>query len=143
MALSETSNQTKSLFLGVMGAPYESELCTTVMRMVDEALRKGHHVTVWTCGGATTLTLQSLGESKPRNLLDLGSERGDAHYYSTAALIGELLRISEGRLQWLVCRNCMEERGALEHIAGVKIISAFKFMQCLNQADVAMVMGVK
>jgi sulfur relay (sulfurtransferase) complex TusBCD TusD component (DsrE family) len=138
------SNQNeKSLFIGVMGAPYESELSTTVVRMVDEALRQCRRVTVWTCGGATSLTLRALGDSKPRNLLDLATGRTDMHYHSTAALAGELLEMSEGRLQWLVCRHCMEERGAIDQMSGVKIVSAFKFLHHLDQADVSMVMGVK
>lgn len=138
------SNQTgKALFLGIMGAPYESELATTALRMVDEALRQGHRVTVWTCGGATALTLLSLGESKPRNLLDLACQRSGRHYPTTAALVGNLLGTAEDRLQWLVCRHCMEERGAFEQMAGVKIVSALKFWRYLNQADVSMVVGVK
>lgn len=138
-----SSKKTQSLFLGVMGAPYESELSTTVMRMVDEALQQGHRVTVWTCGGATTLTLQSLTDSKPRNLLDMATENTDARYHSTATLVGKLIEISEGRLQWLVCRHCMEERGACEQISGVKVVSAFKFLRYLNEAEVSIVMGVK
>jgi sulfur relay (sulfurtransferase) complex TusBCD TusD component (DsrE family) len=150
MALKEMSNRTpephdcrKSLFLGVMGAPYESELSTTVLRMVDVALRQDHRVTVWTCGGATTLTLQSLTDSKPENLLDFLTGRRDASYRSTAALVAGLLGMSEGRLRWLVCRHCMTERGAHEQMPGVKITSAFNFLRYLNEADISMVMGVK
>lgn len=132
-----------SIFLGVMGAPYESEVCTTVFRLVDAALRQEHYVTVWTCGGATTLTLRTLGATKPQNFFDLA--RGCQHvaYPSTAALVTALLTMAEGRLQWLVCRHCMEERGATDQISGVTIISPFKFLRYRDQADTALILGVK
>jgi len=125
-----------------MGAPYESELCTTIVRMVNQALLIGHDVIVWTCGGATTLTLKSLGEVKPKNLLDMAMGR-EVDYPSPAAVMRELLETSEGRLQWLVCRHCMEERGGGEQMAGIKIQPPFKFLEYLNRADVSLVMGVK
>ena len=40
-------------------------------------------------------------------------------------------------------RHGVEERGALEQMPGVKIVSAFEFLQYMNQTDVSMVMGVK
>lgn len=140
--MNTTESSPASIFLGVMGAPYESELCTTLFRLIDAALRQEHPVTVWTCGGATTLTLQTLGDTKPRNFFDLGKEE-DTTYPSTAALVKALLAVSEGRLQWFVCRQCMEERGAGDQIAEVAIKSPFKFLQYRNKADTALILGVK
>ncbi len=51
-----------------MGAPYQSEMTASVFRLVDAALAAGHTVTVWTCGGATTLTRAALDANKPRTL---------------------------------------------------------------------------
>lgn len=141
--MTDTTPARPSIFLGVMGAPYESELCTTLLRLVDAALRQGHPVTVWTCGGATTLTLRSLGDTKPRNLFDLGTERRDATYPSTAALVTALLTMAEGRLQWLVCRHCMEERGATDQISGVVVKPPLRFLHYRDQADTALILGVK
>jgi hypothetical protein len=132
----------QSLFIGVMGAPYESELFTTLVRMVDQALVAGHDVTVWTCGGATTLTLKCLGDAKPGNPLEIAAEhRGE--YPSPAAVVRALLETSQGRLQWLVCRHCTEERGGGEHMDGVKIQPAFRFLRHLNGARTSLVIGVK
>lgn len=133
----------RRIFFGVMGAPYESELSTTLFRMIDEALRQGHHVSVWTCGGATTLTQSSLGEEKPRNLMDLVTGRRDAIYPTTAALVRGFLTGAGGRLEWRVCRHCADERGAGPHVEGVSVASPFRFLSQMERADVALVLGVK
>lgn len=138
-----TDNPQRSLFFGVMGNPYESELCTSVLRLADAALRAGHRVIVWTCGGATTLTQSSIGMAKPRNLIDFATGRGDVRYPSTARFVAELIDTADGRLDWMVCRHCADERGAGEQIEGVVVASPFKFLAQMERADVAMVMGVK
>ncbi|MCC5603251.1 DsrE family protein [Nostoc favosum] len=132
-----------SIFLGVMGAPYESELCTSLLRIVDAAITQGDQVIVWTCGGATTLTQKTLSNVKPYNLLDVAADKKKTEYPSTMALIRELLEVAEGRVQWFVCRHCMEERGAIEQMEEVKVKSPFKFLHYLEQADVSMILGIK
>ena len=138
-----TLSPSKQIFIGVMGAPYESELITSLMRMVDESLAQGHRVIVWTCGGATTLTQSALGEVKPRNLLDLGTDRESVEYPSTAALVKGLIKTAQGRLQWYVCRHCMEERGAEGQIPDVKVMPPYKFVEYHSRAEISLVMGVK
>jgi sulfur relay (sulfurtransferase) complex TusBCD TusD component (DsrE family) len=137
------TQRTTSIFLGVMGAPYESELTTTLLRLVDEALHQGHQITVWTCGGATLLTHSALGRTKPRNVFDLGTTRTIHDYPSVAALITALMSAGAGRLRWYVCSHCMEERGALAQIEAVKVQAPLQFVRYLAAAEVALVMGVK
>lgn len=133
----------RSILLGVKGAPYESEMITSLFRIANAAVTAGHQVVVWTCGGATLLTLRSLGETKPANLLDMGTEMESAWYPSTAELVRRLIAVGEGRVRWYVCRHCMEERGAQDQIPEVKIAPPFRFLKYLEQADTSMIMGVK
>lgn len=126
-----------------MGAPYESELTTTLLRLVGEALRQGHRVLVYACGGATGLTLQSLGENKPSSLHPSRVVPDQSDYPTTARLVRSLLTSGDGRLRWYVCAPCLEERGALDQMDGVFIHTPFRLVQCLARADVALVMGVK
>jgi hypothetical protein len=127
-----------SLFLGLIGTPYESDLFTTAMRLTDEAVRQGHRVTVWTCGYSTALTTVALGADKPRDLANWG-----VRYPSTAALAAHLLEWADGRLAWLVCRYCAEERGTLDQMAGVRIRPASEFRARYATADTSLVLGVK
>lgn len=126
------------MFLGLIGAPYESDVFTTAMRLTDEAVRQGHLVTVWTCGYSTALTTAAVGADKPRDLADW-----NARYPSTAALAAHLLAWADGRLTWLVCRYCAQERGTLDQMAGVRIRPASEFRERYAAADAALVLGLK
>lgn len=128
----------RSLFLGLVGTPYESDLLTTTVRMAEEAARQEHLVTVWTCGYATTLTTVDVGPTAPRNV-----QSWDTRYPSPAALVTHLLDWSDGRLQWLVCRFCAQERGATNQMSGVRIRPPYKFLELARAADVSLVLGVK
>lgn len=128
----------RSLFLALIGAPYESDLFTTTVRLADEAVRQGHLVTVWTCGFSTALTMDTVGDHKPRNVLTW-----DTRHPSPAALVSRLLRWADGGLQWLVCRYCAEERGTLTQVDGVRIRPPYEFVRRADKADVCLVLGVK
>lgn len=128
----------RRLFLGLIGAPYASDLVTSAVRIAEEAVRQGHRVTVWTCGYATALSTAAVGPSAPRNLA-----AWDATYPSPAALVEHLLAWADGRLEWLVCRFCAEERGTTEQLAGVRIRPSYEFMVRSDAADVSLVLGVK
>jgi len=131
------------LFFGVMGAPYAGEEITTLFRMIDAAIEQQHDVTVWTCGGATLLTQESTGPVLPRNLLALGTPDGERDHPTTANVIRQLMDRAQGRLRWLVCRHCMQERGALAHIPGAKVTSPFKYLHYMQAADSSLVLGKK
>jgi sulfur relay (sulfurtransferase) complex TusBCD TusD component (DsrE family) len=128
----------RSLFLGLIGAPYESDLLTTTVRIAQEAVRQGHRVTVWTCGYATSLTTASAAMAKPRNVL-----AWDTQYPAPAALALRLLDWGGPRLNWLVCRYCAEERGTLEQLPEVRIRPPYEFMQRYLDADTGLVLGTK
>jgi hypothetical protein len=110
------------LLITLAAPPFDSDVVTTVLRLLDATLRRGAKVQVWTCGYATALTQRSLGELKPPDVL---SRRGV--FPSTAAVIGELLDTNPESLAWQVCRFCAEDRGALDHIDGVRIRSFGRF----------------
>ena len=128
----------RSVFLGLIGPPYESDQLTTALRIADEAVRQRHRVTVWTCGYSTTLTAASLGATKPRN-----AQTWAVRFPSTSALAIGLLDWAGPALQWLVCRYCAEERGALDQVPQVRVRPPYEFVQRATTADVALVLGVK
>lgn len=128
----------RSVFLGLIGPPYESDQLTTALRIADEAVRQRHRVTVWTCGYSTTLTAASLGATKPRN-----AQTWAVRFPSTSALAIGLLDWAGPALQWLVCRYCAEERGALDQVPQVRVRPPYEFVQRATAADVALVLGVK
>jgi hypothetical protein len=127
-----------SLFLGVMDL--SADLETSIFGIAHAALARDHAVTVWTCGWATGLTQSTL--VRPLDPLAYGRD-ADCVYPSTAQVVQSLIRHSEGRLRWYVCRYCMEEHGAVAQIPDVEIQLPFSFNTYLVLADQSIVMGVK
>ena len=130
----------RSFFFGVMGTPFQSELSTSLLRMVQSALDLQHQVTVWTCGYATCLTQHSL--VRPKDSF-AAKDAPATHDLTTAQIVQALLAKHSGSLDWYVCRYCMEERGATQQIAEIKIKIPFTFQHYLSAADVSLVLGVK
>jgi|GEM_PF-2030090 hypothetical protein len=125
------------ILFAVMGAPHASDQTTTLLRLIQATSDAGGRVGVWTCGYATMLTQASLGETKPRNVLDW---RG--HYPSTAAIIGGLLAEHGESVHWSACRFCGEERGVTEHIPAVRVRAPFAFADHVRAATKTMFLGV-
>ena len=67
---------TRTLSLVLMDGPYESANTTTAMRIIDAALRKGHHVHVAACEGA--LAYGSSGRPAERivGLVEMARQKG-------------------------------------------------------------------
>ena len=126
------------MVLGLVGAPYASDLFTTAVRVAEAAVRQRHQVTVWACGYATTLTLCATGETKPRN-----TWAWDVTCPSTASQVRQLLGSVDGRLEWLVCRYCAQERGAVDQIPEVRMQPPGNFLRRANAAAVCLILGVK
>lgn len=136
----EAASGPRSFFFGVMGTPFQSELSTTLFRMVQSALDLQHQVTVWTCGYATNLTQHSLVRPKDSFAAKDAPATNDL---TTAQIVQALMAKHSGSLDWYVCRYCMEERGATQQIAEVQVKIPFTFQHYLSAADVSLVLGVK
>lgn len=138
----EKKRPPKSIFLMPVGAPFESDLTTSLLRIVDEAIHQGHEVMVWACGYATALTQDTLGAVRPEINLVPGREEERQSYPSTAHIISNLIRNSDERLRWCICEYCMRERGTVHQIDEVDIMPPVIMLTYMDQADVSMVMGV-
>jgi hypothetical protein len=131
-----TALEPADVLLAIMGAPHTCDLVTSTLRLTKALIDRGGRVQVWTCGYATTLTRASLGESKPRNILDWSRD-----YPSSPTLVRDLLAASHGRLSWYSCRFCAEERGAADQIPEVRVRPPFKFGEHVAAADKTVFLG--
>ncbi len=130
----------RSLFLGLMGRPFESDWTTTFFRMLDSCLDRGTQVVVWTCGNSTSITSQLM--HRPPD--PIHQNRPSKHcVHALPEMAGALIRAYPDQLRWFVCQYCMEERGATKQIDGIEIKLPFSFEIYLNQADQALVFGEK
>ncbi|MFI1224668.1 MULTISPECIES: hypothetical protein [unclassified Streptomyces] len=121
----------------LMGAPHESDLLTSVLRIAQASLEGGAKVQVWACGYATMLTQQGLGDAKPRNLAEWSTD-----YPSMSLLVREMLEAFPDRFYWYACRFCSDDRGAVAHIPEVPVRPPSKFADHVAAADKTLFMGV-
>ncbi|WP_369137437.1 hypothetical protein [Modestobacter versicolor] len=124
------------LLVAVMGAPYDSDATSTVLRWVDAATRRDARVQVWTCGYATLLTQRSTGPVKEPNPLDRTRE------HATARGRIEQLLAERPTLQWSSCRFCSTERGALDHIDAVRLRPALSFGSHVRESAKTVFVGL-
>lgn len=125
------------VLLVVMGAPHESDLVTSVLRLTQALLEQGAVVSVWACGNATLLTRESLGARKPRNLA-----AWEVRYPSTVTLVRELMTAFPGRLNWFGCRYCSDDRGADDHVPEIRIGTPSHFPKHVTSSKQTIFMGV-
>ncbi len=130
----------RSFFFGMVGTPSQTETVTSLFRMTESALQQGHDVTVWTCGHATGMSQTTL--VRPRDYF-APKEREDFNPDTGEMIQAMFRRYGKDRLQWLVCRYCTEECGAVQHIPEVQVKIPFTFQFYLSAAEVSLVMGVK
>ncbi|QKW22403.1 hypothetical protein HUT16_27945 [Kitasatospora sp. NA04385] len=124
------------VLITLMGAPHQSDLATSVLRLVQALLERGGRVQVWACGYATMLTEEALGEYKPRDLSDLS-----ARHPTTAALVRAMLDEFPDRLFWYGCRFCSDDRGAT-HVPEVVMRAPHAFAANLAAAGKTVMIGV-
>lgn len=128
----------RTLFIGFIGTPYESDLFASVLEIADESCRQGHPTTVWTCGYATQLTVSTMALTKPR---DLG--QWEAKAPSALRFVRDLVERHPGLIAWLVCSFCAEERAALAQAEPARIRPSHEFSTRAAGADQALVVGTK
>ncbi len=105
----------KTLTLTLMDPPYETEATTTAFRLIDAALRKGHAVRVFAYEGAVNLTM---ADQAPHPNPVKGTSVEEEQHPTTKDWVAGLLRLGGGRLEWINCGLCVDERGAGNWIEG-------------------------
>ncbi|MFJ8250838.1 hypothetical protein [Streptomyces sp. NPDC094466] len=125
------------VMLKVLGAPHQTDLVTSVLRLAQALLDRGARVQVWACGDATGLTSTARGETKP---MDPADHR--AVHPSTAAVVRTLLAAYPDRLYWYVCGFCCSDRGAPDQIAEVGRRTPGRFWEHVRASDKVLAMGV-
>lgn len=129
-----------SLFLGLMGSPFDTDWTTTVFRLIEATLKRGKTVCVWTCGNSTAITHTTA--IRPADPIHPQAAETD-EVYSLSEMARSLLHRYPEQLRWCVCKYCMEERGATAQIPEVEILLPFTFNTYLNLANKSLVLGVK
>lgn len=129
-----------TLTVALMDPPYETETTTTAFRIIDAALRRGHRVQVFAYEGAVNLTM---AEQAPHANPVKGTSAEEEHHPTTKDWVASLFGAAEGRLEWINCGLCVDERGAGNWIDGPVRGSPKEFAEWVEGSDATLVIPAK
>jgi len=132
----------KRLTLALMDPPYESANSTTALRIISAALKKGIHVNVFAYEGAVSLPLK---DQAPHANPVKGTSVEEEDHPNTKNFISSLLELGKGNplLNWVNCGLCVDERGAVNVIDGVKRGSPADFLKMTQESTATLVIPTK
>lgn len=132
----------KNFTIALMDPPYESANSTTALRIIDAALRQGHHVRVFAYEGAVNLTMRA---QQPHANPAKGTTVEEEQHPTTKDWISALFALGNGEknLEWINCGLCVDERGAGEWIGGPQRGSPKDFLAWVQTSDAVLVIPTK
>lgn len=135
--------EAKTLTIALMDAPYESARTTTALRLIDIALRRGCAVNVFAYEGAVMLPFD---RQQPHPNAVHGRNVEEENHLLTKNVVAALLakaQQSGGKLDWVNCGLCVDERGAGEAVAGVRRGSPSDFWKMAEASDNTLVIATR
>ena len=132
----------QTLTLALMDPPYESANTTTALRIIDSALKKGIQVNVFAYEGAVCLPLK---DQTPHANPVKGTSVEEEDHPTTKKFISELLKVGGDSplLNWVNCGLCVDERGAINVVEGVKRGSPKEFLEMAQASTNTLVIPTK
>lgn len=133
----------KTITIAIMDPPYESANSTTALRLIDAALRQGHHVNVFAYEGAVNLTMKA---QQPHPNPVKGTSVEEEQHPTTKDWIASLFKLAQAKgaqLQWVNCGLCVDERGAGDWIEGPRRGSPKDFLELSSGSDATLVIPTK
>ena len=133
----------KTLTFALMDAPYESARTTTALRLIDIAVRRGYAVNVFAYEGAVLLPF---AKQRPHANAVHGRNVDEEHHLLPKDVIAALAAEASqrgGKLDWVNCGLCVDERGAGEAIEGIRRGSPADFWKMAEESDNTLVIGTR
>jgi tRNA 2-thiouridine synthesizing protein D len=133
----------KTLTFALMDAPFESARSTTALRLIDIAARRGYDVNVFAYEGAVYLPFAK--QQAHANAVHQRTVEEENHVLPRvliASLFEEAAR-NGGKIDWINCGLCVDERGAGESIDGVRRGSPADFWKLAAVSDSTLVIGTR
>jgi tRNA 2-thiouridine synthesizing protein D len=133
----------KTITIALMDPPYESENLTTAFRLLDALARRGHNINVFTYEGASALAfVKQAPHPNPVHGKDLAAENHPTTKDQVAALL-ELAAERGGKVDWVNCGMCVDERGVGEFVPGTRRGSPADFHAFCEASDNVLVIPTK
>jgi tRNA 2-thiouridine synthesizing protein D len=129
-----------TLNVALMDPPYETGTTATAFRFLDTALRAGHKVNVFAYEGAVNL---SMADQAPHPNPVKGTSVEEESHPTTKDWVAELFRCYPGRIEWVNCGLCVDERGAGNWIEGPRRGGPKDFAEWVMAADQTIVVPTR
>jgi tRNA 2-thiouridine synthesizing protein D len=133
----------KTLTFMLMDAPFENARTTTAMRLIDIAARRGYDINVFAYEGAVYLPFAA--QKQHANAVhghDVVQEDHPLPREWVEAVVQEAAK-NGGRVDWVNCGLCVDERGAVDTVAGVRRGSPADFWKMATSSDNTLVIATK
>ena len=133
----------KTITIALMDPPYESENLTTAFRILDGLARRGHNINVFAYEGAAGL---AFAKQTPHPNPVHGKNVAEENHPTTKDQVTALLALSEtngGKLDWVNCGMCVDERGVGEFVANTRRGSPADFHSFCEASDNVLVIPTK
>jgi tRNA 2-thiouridine synthesizing protein D len=124
----------RTLTFALMDPPFESARSTTALRLIDLALRRGHHVNVFAYEGAVSLAFA--GQKAHANAVH-GRDLAEEDHPLTRDWIAALRDAAQERglrFDWVNCGLCVDERGMEPSIPGPRRGSPADFAKFIEES---------
>ena len=133
----------KTLTFALMDAPYESARSTTALRLIARAVERGYNVNVFAYEGAVSLAFaRQAPHPNAVHGRDVAEEDHPNPKDWVAAVIAEAGRRG-GRVEWVQCGLCVDERGVAESVPGTRRGSPADFWKFVQESDNTLVIPTK
>ena len=133
----------KHFAVALMDPPYESENLTTAFRLLEIAARRGYAINVFAYEGASALAFaKQAPHPNPVHAKNVAEE----NHPTTKDQVAALLACAEengGKVDWVNCGMCVDERGVTEFVPGTRRGSPADFHAFTEASDSVLVIATK
>jgi tRNA 2-thiouridine synthesizing protein D len=133
----------KTLTFALMDPPYENARSTTALRLIHIAATRGYDINVFAYEGAVFLPFAK--QQRHPNAMH-GRNAEEENHVLTKELVSSLLQEATrtgGKIDWVNCGMCVDERGAGEAVAGVRRGSPADLWKMAEASDNTLVIGTR
>ncbi len=133
----------KKLTFSIMDAPYENARTVTALRLIDIAARRGYDITVFAYEGAVSLAFaKQEAHANAVHGHDVAEEDHPLPKQWVSALI-ETAAAKGGKLDWINCGLCVDERGVADAVPGTRRGSPADLWKAAEGSECTLVIGAK
>lgn len=133
----------KTLTFSIMDGPYENARTVTALRLIDIAARRGYNIHVFAYEGAVSL---SFAKQQAHPNVVHGHDVDEEDHPLPKEWVASLIKTAEangGKLDWINCGLCVDERGVAEAVEGTRRGTPADLWKSSESSDGTLIIGCK